>query len=156
MVSKGGVVIKKKIALYDKARKEWESFNNPDGTESDAQKAFKTLRDSYEKQLDDTLLAMDDRLAAYTTNLLERKTMGDKIFELMRGKERIEPYFPLYREGKEWLTYKLKTENEPRKMLFNDEEQRQWYIDKLNDGGLLDTSWEKNRVYHWFSTSRKN
>ena len=109
----------------------------------DTQKAFEILRDSYEKQLDDTLLAMDDRLAAYTTNLLERKTLGDKIFELMRGKERIPAYFPFYREGKEWLSYKIKGDPEVRKMLFKDGPQRDWYIDKLKDMDVLDTTWEK-------------
>jgi len=128
---------KEQIAEHKKLHALWNKLK------PDTQKAFKILQKSHEKQLDDTLMAMDDRLAAYTTNLLERKTMGDKIFELMRGKERIPAYFPFYREGTVWLSYKLKGDPEPRKMLFKDEAQRDWYISKLEEMDILDTQWEK-------------
>ena len=73
-------------------------------------KAYKTMRDAYSYIDKKTLEALDTRLRETIGDKEIRATVRNKIVRDIIGKNKIRPYFPLYRDGSHWLEYKFKGE----------------------------------------------
>ena len=116
--------------------KEWDEFQklwNSKEFGQEGRDAYIELRDAYASIYDRLMDTVDDRLQEFDIDSKLRKTISDKIFEKLKNKERIEPYFPLYRHGKHWLTFKLKGDAEPYKMLFDRAVTRQGFVWELEN-----------------------
>ena len=73
-------------------------------------KAYKTMRDAYSYIDKKTLEALDTRLKETIGDKEIRATVRNKIVRDIIGKNKIRPYFPLYRDGSHWLEYEFKGE----------------------------------------------
>ena len=129
----GGKDNKTKLAAWDKMQRQW----NSKAFGKEGQQAYEKLRDSYASVYDRLMDTVDDRLVQFNLAPDLRKDITDKIFKRLRNKERIEPYFPLYRNGQHWLTFQMKqggqTQPDPHKMLFEDRIARDNFIWELEN-----------------------
>ena len=66
---------------------------------------YKDMRDSYSFIDGKILAALDLRLEALIGDKAVRATVRNKIVRDIIGKNKIRPYFPLYRDGNFWLEY---------------------------------------------------
>jgi hypothetical protein len=68
-------------------------------------KAYKKLRDSYTRIYDDLVRIVEQRIDTLPNTGLRQK-LRDKLLNDLLNRNRIEPYFPLYRKGTHWLEYR--------------------------------------------------
>lgn len=90
------------LEAYDRLAADWKNMH------PEARKAYEALRDAYSEAftiLRKTLVARIDSIEA-DKNL--KQTYKDRILFELLSKESIEPYFPLYRKGDYWLTFRAK------------------------------------------------
>ena len=71
---------------------------------------YKDMRDSYSFIDGKILAALDLRLEALIGDKAVRATVRNKIVRDIIGKNKIRPYFPLYRDGNFWLEYTFEGE----------------------------------------------
>jgi hypothetical protein len=71
----------------------------------DQQRAYLTLKESYEQVYAELRQTISDRIDALTGSKEQREVLKQKLIYKLLAKEIIEPYFPLYRKGEYWLQY---------------------------------------------------
>jgi hypothetical protein len=108
----GGSSTSQKVKAYDKLQVQWKKLGKKE------QKAYVKLRDAYGSMYKQIMDSMEARINEITDNPNRRKTLSDRIFEKISHKDKIEPYFPLFRKGKYWLEFKVDGSPELHKMLF--------------------------------------
>ena len=61
--------------------------------------------------------SLEDRISALDIDPTAKKSIMDQVLKQMLSKQRLEPYFPLFRRGEFWITYNLSdgTSTEPYK-----------------------------------------
>lgn len=72
----------------------------------EVQQTYESLRDAYKKQYDELLDVIGKRIDSAIEDPAQRKSMRQKILSEIVSKGKIEPYFPLYRRGNYWLSYR--------------------------------------------------
>jgi len=111
-------------------------------------KAYTDLRDSYRKVYDDLIETLETRLNNIEMEEGARRTIKDKLLQQLT-KDSIEPYFPLYRKGTHWLTYRSvdpRTGNkEFYKELFESEAQRSKARAMLPEDATNISTFERNK-----------
>ena len=92
---------KTKGAVWDTLQKNyWGKMSAAD------KKAYTTLRDAYAKVYDDLYTTMEKRIDEMDADKSIKELFRNKILLQLLQKESIKPYFPLYRKGDYWLTYR--------------------------------------------------
>ena len=94
---------------------------------------YKDMRDSYSFIDGKILAALDLRLEALIGDKAVRATVRNKIVRDIIGKNKIRPYFPLYRDGNFWLEYTF--EGEPYAASFDSRGQRNKAIAQIERNG---------------------
>ena len=97
---------KKKLAIWDAQRPAWNNLG-PDG-----QAAYVQLRKSYEEIMEDMQKALSKRIEDASGEGASTAKVN-AILENIFSKNKIEPYFPLLREGDYWLRYYVKPTDGP-------------------------------------------
>ena len=104
---------------------------------------YKDMRDSYSFIDDKILAAMDVRLEALIGDKAVRATVRNKIVRDIIGKNKIRPYFPLYRDGNFWLEYTF--EGQYYAAPFDSRGQRNRAIAQLQKNGAKNIE-KKSRI----------
>ena len=106
-------------------------------------KAYTTMRDSYAAMDKRILEALDKRLTALIGDEAVRNTIKNKIVLDIVSKNKIDPYFPLYRDGEFWIQYTL--DGEPYVASFDTRGQRNAAIAQLERNPQASNVQRKNR-----------
>ena len=106
-------------------------------------KAYTTMRDSYAAMDKRILEALDKRLTALIGDEAVRNTIKNKIVLDIVSKNKIDPYFPLYRDGEFWIQYTL--DGEPYVASFDTRGQRNKAIAQLERNPQATSIQRKNR-----------
>ncbi len=91
---------KDRLADYQRLRKDFTA------APKEVQETYTALRDSYMKQYDELLDVIGNRIDSAIDDPAQRKSMRQKILGEIVSKGKVEPYFPLYRRGNYWLSYR--------------------------------------------------
>ena len=90
------------VALWDEMRKDWTSL----GTEG--QNAYRQVRDSYSRLFDRILDVIGGTVDVYVDDKQVQKEFRNEVLtRLTEMTGRIDPYFPLFREGDYWLEFNI-------------------------------------------------
>ena len=95
-----------KLAIWDAQRPAWNNLG-PDG-----QAAYIQLRTAYEEIMDDMQAALKGRIKDAAGESADTKNVN-ALLKTIFDRSKIEPYFPLLREGDYWLKYYVKPTNGP-------------------------------------------
>ena len=104
---------------------------------------YKDIRDAYAFIDNKTLAALDLRLEALIGDKAVRATVRNKIVRDIIGKNKIRPYFPLYRDGNFWLEYTF--EGQYYAAPFDSRGQRNKAIAQLQKNGAKNVE-KKSRI----------
>ena len=104
---------------------------------------YKDIRDAYAFIDNKTLAALDLRLEALIGDKAVRATVRNKIVRDIIGKNKIRPYFPLYRDGNFWLEYTF--EGDYYAVPFDSRGQRNKAIAQLQKNGAKNVE-KKSRI----------
>ena len=88
-----------KQVVWDALQSQWKALG-PEG-----QSVYKQMRDTYAKTYEDLLDLMFSRIDTSVTNKEDAKKLKTEIYQRLATKGRIEPYFPLTRNGDYRLSY---------------------------------------------------
>ena len=88
-----------KLEVWDKLQKDWKALG-PEG-----QSVYKQMRDTYKKLYEEIGTVLEARLAEGVENADVAKKVKKDIWNRIFDNGAIEPYFPLTRSGKYWLSY---------------------------------------------------
>jgi len=91
-----------KLEAYDYILK---NFWNPLGKKKGGQEAYRKLRNAYSVVYEDLIAALNERMDSIDADASLKKTYRDKLLLDLLNKQRIDPYFPLYRRGTKWLIF---------------------------------------------------
>jgi len=91
-----------KLEAYDYILK---NFWNPLGKKKGGQEAYRKLRNAYSVVYEDLIAAVNERMDSIDADASLKKTYRDKLLLDLLNKQRIDPYFPLYRRGTKWLIF---------------------------------------------------
>lgn len=94
-----------KQKVWDDLQVQWEKLG-PEG-----QSVYKQMRDTYAKTYDDLLDLMFNRIDNSVKDKEDAKKLKTEIYQRLATKGKIEPYFPLTRNGDYRLSYDLKGEH---------------------------------------------
>jgi len=97
---------KKKLAIWDAQRPAWNNLG-PDG-----QAAYIQLRNAYAEIMDDMQKALSKRIEDASGEGASTEKVN-AILKTIFDRSKIEPYFPLLREGDYWLRYYVKPTDGP-------------------------------------------
>ena len=87
-----------RVVLWDKMQDDWNKLGS-------GQAIYKQMRDSYQNDYEKILGLVSARVNALVPDEQERKKIRDNIYKRLALRGRIEPYFPLTRQGAHWLKY---------------------------------------------------
>ena len=87
------------VENYKRIKDEFDKLSGPQ------QDAYETLRDAYSKMYNEIKESLEDRINALEIDPTARKSIMDQVLKQMLSKQRLEPYFPLFRRGEFWITY---------------------------------------------------
>ena len=90
---------KDKQQVWDELQPQWASLKD------EGQSVYKQMRDTYAKTYDDLLNLMFTRIDNSVTDKEEAKKLKTEIYQRLATKGKIEPYFPLTRNGDYRLSY---------------------------------------------------
>jgi hypothetical protein len=91
---------KEKLAAYKKMHQgAWKRIGE------DGRNHYKTMRNIYKSQYDEIKRVLEERLEGTMGSEQTKKTVYDEIYKKLFESGAIEPYFPLTRSGKYWLSY---------------------------------------------------
>lgn len=94
----------KKDAAWGAMRADWNALGESGHT------TYKLMRDTYRKMYGDVRAVLDNRIDGSVDDPGTRKTLKAEIYKRLFESGHIEPYFPLTRTGKYWLSYTLGNE----------------------------------------------
>ncbi len=88
--------------IWDKQQPKWQALG------ADGQKAYGIMRDHYKKEYE-KIRALLYRQVEEATDTATAESVNTNVFSKLFDKEVLDVYFPLTREGRYGVTYKLKT-----------------------------------------------
>jgi len=91
-----------KQAVWDKLQTDWKALG-PDG-----QAIYKQLRDSYAESHEKLIDLLFSRISASVKDPAEVTKLRNEVYQRLAIKGKIEPYFPLMRQGDHWVTFHAK------------------------------------------------
>ena len=94
----------KKDAEWDKLQAAWKEIG-PEG-----QSVYKQMRDTYQKMYEDVRDVLNARIDSSVEDKGTANKVKTEIYQRLFASGSIEPYFPLTRTGKHWLSYNLGNE----------------------------------------------
>ena len=94
----------KKDEAWDAMQADWKALG-PAG-----QSTYKLMRDTYKKLYEQVKTVLDTRIDSALEDAETRKKVKAEIYARLFNSGHIEPYFPLTRSGKYWLSYTLGNE----------------------------------------------
>ena len=119
------------LAIYDEMQKSWNS-----SPMSKYQDAYKELRDAYKEIYVEMVDSLVKRVEDTGLDATAKKGMKARLLREMLAKDKIEPFFPLYRKGDYWLTFNSidpTTDTvEPVKQLFGTRAERDRAAGRVN------------------------
>ena len=93
---------KDQLALWDEMRKDWASLG------AEGQNAYRQVRDSYSRLFDRILDVIGGTVDVYVNDKQVQKEFRNEVLtRLTEMAGRIDPYFPLFREGDYWLEFSI-------------------------------------------------
>jgi len=93
---------KDKQQVWDELQPKWASLKD------EGQSVYKQMRDTYAKTYEDLLDLMFNRIDSSVKNKDDAKKLKTEIYQRLATKGKIEPYFPLTRNGDYRLSYDAK------------------------------------------------
>lgn len=97
---------REKLEAWDALQSKWGSIS-PEG-----KKLYTRIRDSYKTLFDEILKVIDERLDSVSADPeTSRKVKKDILAKLKDEAGKIDPYFPLTREGDYWISYSVRSKN---------------------------------------------
>lgn len=102
---------------------------------------YATMRDAYKEMYQRILDTIGERIDASVTNPARAKVIKKDIYERLVTKGRIDPYFPLARYGKYWLSYSARDDAGQMEFYveaFETERERARYMQQLEQSGAQD------------------
>lgn len=91
-----------KQAVWDKLQTDWKAL------EGEGQAIYNQMRDSYAETHEKLLNLLFKRIDASVTDAKEAQNLKTEIYKRLAVKGKIEPYFPLMRQGDYWVTFNAK------------------------------------------------
>jgi hypothetical protein len=91
-----------KQVVWDKLQTDWKALG-PDG-----QAIYKQLRDSYAESHEKLIDLLFSRISASVKDPAEVTKLRNEVYQRLAIKGKIEPYFPLMRQGDHWVTFHAK------------------------------------------------
>ena len=91
-----------KQAVWKELQPKWAAL------EGEGQAIYKQMRDSYAESHEKLLNLLFNRIDASVTDAEEAKNLKTEIYKRLAIKGKIEPYFPLMRQGDYWVTFNAK------------------------------------------------
>ena len=96
---------KEKLDAWDEIHAKWKKLS-PEG-----KKLYARMRDTYKKLYEDILSVIDERLNSISADPeTSKKVKKDILAKLKDEAGKIDPYFPLTREGDYWISYSVQGE----------------------------------------------
>jgi hypothetical protein len=111
-----------------------------DSLGADGQKAYRDARDTYRKLYKYILDSLTNRIDDVITDKEQAKRVKESILEKLAKKGGIDPYFPLTREGKYWLSYRTKDASGQEDFVveaFKEERTRKLRIEELEKANKI-------------------
>ena len=102
---------------------------------------YVTMRDAYKEMYQRILDTIGERIDASVTDPARAKVIKKDIYERLVTKGRIDPYFPLARYGKYWLSYSARDDAGQMEFYveaFETERERARYMEQLGQSGAQD------------------
>ena len=102
---------------------------------------YVTMRDAYKEMYQRILDTIGERIDASVTDPARAKVIKKDIYERLVTKGRIDPYFPLARYGKYWLSYSARDDAGQMEFYveaFETERERARYMQQLEQSGAQD------------------
>lgn len=124
-----------KQAVWDKLQTDWTALG-PEG-----QSIYKQMRDAYTESHERLINLLFNRIDASVKDPAEAKQLRTEIYKRLAVKGKIEPYFPLMRQGDYWVTFNAKGPDgnlEYYKMAFKTSVERDRAIRELKADANVD------------------
>jgi len=121
---------KDKQAVWEELQAQWEELG-PEG-----QSIYKQMRDAYAESHERLLDLLFKRIDTSVTDAKDAKALKEEVYQRLAIKGRIEPYFPLMRQGDYWVTFNAKSADgqlEYYKMAFRTSVERDRAIRELKN-----------------------
>jgi hypothetical protein len=122
---------KEQQAQWDALQADWKAIG------SEGQAMYKMMRDTYRKMYDEILGIIQSRIDASLSDKTIAETVKGEIMRKLAERGGLEPYFPLTRTGKYWLTYNAFNERtrttEPYVEAFQSARERDLAIEQLKE-----------------------
>jgi len=102
---------------------------------------YTRMRDAYKEMYQRILDTIGERIDASVTDPARAKVIKKDIYERLVTKGRIDPYFPLARYGKYWLSYSARDDAGQMEFYveaFETERERARYMEQLGQSGAQD------------------
>lgn len=94
----------KKDVAWDEMQADWKALG------ASGQTTYNLMRDTYKKMYEDVRKVLDARIDSALEDANTRNKVKAEIYQRLFASGHIEPYFPLTRSGKHWLSYSLGNE----------------------------------------------
>lgn len=120
----------RKDTAWDDMQNDWKALG------AAGQSVYKQMRDTYKKMYEDVRNVLDTRIDAALEDKGTANKVKAEIYQRLFASGHIEPYFPLTRTGKHWLSYTL--DNEFYVEAFETDYQRRKAIEALQKEGAKD------------------
>lgn len=91
-----------KQAVWDKLQSDWKAL------EGEGQAIYNQMRDAYVESHEKLLNLLFKRIDDSVTDAKEAENLKTEIYKRLALKGKIEPYFPLMRQGDYWVTFNAK------------------------------------------------
>jgi hypothetical protein len=94
----------KKDVAWDEMQSDWKALG------SEGQSMYNQMREMYKKMYEDVRRVLDTRIDSAIEDADTRKKVKAEIYQRLFASGSVEPYFPLTRTGKYWMSYALGNE----------------------------------------------
>lgn len=122
-------------AAWDEIQNDWKKLGGP------GRALYANMRDAYKDMYQRILDAVGERIDASVTDPARAKVIKKDIYERIVTKGTIDPYFPLARYGKYWLSYSARDDAGQMEFFveaFETERERARYMEQLAQSGAQD------------------
>ena len=123
----------KKDDAWDAMQADWKALG------ASGQSMYKQMRDTYKNMYDDIRAVLDARIDSAVEDADTRKKVKAEIYKRLFESGHIEPYFPLTRTGKYWLSYTL--DGEFYIEAYETDYQRKQAVKEVRAEGAKDIEW---------------
>ena len=126
------------LKLWDEMQSDWRALG------ADGQRIYRQVRDSYKELFDRVIDTISKTVDVYVDDAAVKTQFKNEVLKkIVAMAGRIEPYFPLYREGEYWLEFDIKStaKNNPGEYVlkaFNTIGERREFIEDLKATGDVD------------------